>query len=202
MKKNYDSKSHFSKSSISLQINVCTVLKYLLICIIFFAVPSKSFPQNVSSSDLICSKANKNSKDSVQNSKEIIWESFPVPKYIPNEKQAVLWINPNLTENDTLPDPNEFIQVFSGPKYDLKELQRNIIFPDHYGKIGIEGRVILRVLIDTTGCILKIICESTDNDILTQSALDAVLKTKFTPAYQDKKPILCWISVPVNITIR
>jgi protein TonB len=196
--------NEISQRNISSKIYALIKFKYFVTSIIFTFLFLLVFPHNADCSDLICKKTHKKQQDSVQKSKELIIEEKPTVVSIsyPNKNQTTIWINPLLKEYKSIPEIDDFILVTQEPAVDLKELQHNIIYPDSARKLEFEGRVLLRVLVDKNGDILKVICEMTESDLLTQAALDAVLKTKFTPAYQDKKPVICWVSVPVIFKLK
>ena len=184
--------------------NIRLVTKNLIIGLLYTFIISLLFLQNVLCTDLICKKTNKNSKDLVQKSKELKSTENPdkITINYPNHKQEVIWKNPDFIEDKSIPEPDDFIIVTHEPGVDLKELQNNIIYPDFAKKAKIEGNVLLRILVDEKGEKLKVICEMTDSKMLTQAALNAVLKTKFLPAIKDEKPIIYWVSVPVNFKLK
>jgi protein TonB len=206
MKNNHSCSYNFkiSQSNFYLKIYAHIKFKDFFTCIIFILLILLIFHQNVDCSDLTCKKPQKNQQDSVQKSKEINSEEFPneISISYPNKKQTTIWINPLFKENKSIPELDDFILVTQEPGVDLNELQNNIIYPANARKAKIQGRVLLRVLIDTNGDLQKVICEMTDSNLLTKAALDAVLKTKFTPAINDEKAVICWVSVPVNFKLK
>lgn len=101
------------------------------------------------------------------------------------------------------PEIDEFIEVEQDPKVDLAKLQKLVVYPDLAVKAEIEGRVIVRILIDSTGNVRKIVIEDSDNVILNDAAIDAVKKYgKFSPAIFKGKPITCWLSIPITFRIK
>lgn len=104
---------------------------------------------------------------------------------------------------DELPSPDDFIPVEKQPGVDIAKLQKLVVYPDLAKRSGIEGRVIVKVLVDKNGDLLKKKIEYTDSALLDKAALDALDKYgKFTPAIQNKQPVACWVSVPITFKLR
>jgi protein TonB len=102
-----------------------------------------------------------------------------------------------------LPSPDDFIPVEKFPVVDIAKLQRLVVYPDLAKRSGIEGQVIVKVLVDKTGDLLKKKIEYSDSPLLEKAALDAIEKYgKFIPAIQNKQPVACWLSVPIKFQLR
>lgn len=87
------------------------------------------------------------------------------------------------------------------PSVDPNVLAANVVYPKDAIREGINGRVVVRALIDSTGRVERAsVCES-DDRLLDQAALDAVMNTQFRPGYQFGKPIRLWVSLPINFVI-
>ena len=69
-------------------------------------------------------------------------------------------------------------------------------------KAGIEGKVIVRVLVGKDGKPMKSVVQNSDSQMLDQAAKDAVMKSVFTPAIQNGQPITCWVSIPITFKLR
>jgi TonB family protein len=87
------------------------------------------------------------------------------------------------------------------PTVDLAKIQRSIIYPAAAKKDGIEGTVIVRVLVSKTGSVVKTIVDRTDNKALTNAAVQAVKKANFTPATKNGKPLQCWVALPIKFQL-
>jgi periplasmic protein TonB len=107
---------------------------------------------------------------------------------------------PKVTED--IPDDNVFIALEKEPSFELDELSKNVIYPDDARKANIQGQVLVRVYIDKEGIPRKSIIQVSDSDLLNKAAQDAVMKTHFTPAIQNNKPIGCWISIPIVFKLK
>ncbi len=100
------------------------------------------------------------------------------------------------------PDVEDFVALEREPGYDERELASNVRYPDIARRNAIQGIVSVGALIGTNGCIQRITIIESDNEILNQSALDAVLSTSFTPAMQNGEPIRVWVRVPLRYALR
>lgn len=68
------------------------------------------------------------------------------------------------------------------------------VYPEAAQKAGIQGTVFVRALVGTNGAveeaqILK------GHKLLHQAAIDAAMKTKFSPAKQNDMPVKCWVQM-------
>lgn len=104
--------------------------------------------------------------------------------------------------SDRHPDPDEFMPVEQLPVFDIAELQRNLKYPELARRTGIEGTIVVRVLIDRQGRAIKTMIDASDNIALESAASDAVLATTFTPALQNKVPTAVWMQVPVVFRLQ
>ena len=101
------------------------------------------------------------------------------------------------------PDPDEFVPVEKQPGMDIAELQKLVEYPKLAKEAGVEGRVIVKALIDANGKVRRTLVEYTDNSLLNQAAIDAIKNYKnFTPAIQNNKPVMVWISIPLRFKLR
>lgn len=82
-------------------------------------------------------------------------------------------------------------------------LQRNAVYPDLAREAEIEGRIIVKAQIGKDGQVRKtLILQGMPGTGLDESAVEAVQKTKWKPAYQRDRPVTVWISVPVNFQLK
>jgi len=100
------------------------------------------------------------------------------------------------------PGIDDFIPVEKEPVVDLVDLQRSIVYPEMARKAGIEGQVIVRVLVGKDGKPKKSVVQYTDSQMLDKAAKEAVMKQVFTPAIQNGQPITCWVSIPIKFRLR
>jgi protein TonB len=94
---------------------------------------------------------------------------------------------PEFVAYDTPPRPKSIVK----PKY-----------PEIAKQAGIEGTVILQLLVDVDGRVLKAkILKSLAKD-LDESAIQAAYATTFYPAKQRDKPVKVWVSYPVRFILE
>ncbi|HLP28847.1 MAG TPA: energy transducer TonB, partial [Candidatus Didemnitutus sp.] len=96
------------------------------------------------------------------------------------------------------PGAEKLVGVKVEPSYDSSALARSIVYPIEASQNGISGMVLVGALISKTGCIEKLKIIESDNEMLNQSALDAVGRQTFTPALVNGKPIRVWVRVPIR----
>ena len=89
--------------------------------------------------------------------------------------------------------------------YDTPPRPRSIVKP-HYPGIaktaGIEGTVILQLLVDTNGKVLKAKVLKSLHPELDKAAVDAAYRTTFYPAKQRDKPVKVWVSYPIRFVLE
>jgi TonB family protein len=80
----------------------------------------------------------------------------------------------------------------------LSEIQPLVVYPEVAMRSGLEGKVIISILVGKKGEVLKTEIDSSTNEIFTQSAVEAAKKIRFKPAHQNGKPVKIWYVLPVN----
>ena len=85
----------------------------------------------------------------------------------------------------------------------LKEVSSQIVYPDSAKKNNIEGKIIIKVLVDENGNVVEIGGkEINDPHILYNEAARVSWNLKFSPAYIFKRTTKCWVSVPFNFKLK
>lgn len=102
------------------------------------------------------------------------------------------------------PSLDDFIATEKDPEPNYAQLHKNIVYPDMARRAGIEGKVIIRVLVGKDGKPKpgKARVEDSTNEMFNQAALDAIMKTSFTPAIQNGQPIEVPVTVPIVFRLR
>lgn len=96
------------------------------------------------------------------------------------------------------PEPYDFVPVAIEPSFDLGLLQSLIIYPPEAQRLGIQGRVDIRVLVSKTGKPIRSFIESTDSELLNAEATRVAMLITFTPALQQNgQPMDCWVSIRI-----
>lgn len=89
------------------------------------------------------------------------------------------------------------IDVLPEPVGGLEQTIKNVIYPQSAKEAGIEGKVFVKVIIDERGNVIESkVTKSVDKDC-DKAAVDAIMKTKFTPAMKDNKPVKTEVTIPI-----
>ncbi len=99
---------------------------------------------------------------------------------------------------DDNPDPASFVAVEKEPS-PIQQVKP--VYPEIASRAGLTGLVVLRVLVNKEGKPIRAIVFKADNDIFVEPAKEAAMKTLFTPAIQNGKPITCWLNMPFKFTL-
>ena len=77
-------------------------------------------------------------------------------------------------------------------------IQKNVHYPRIAKQAGIEGRVILNVLVHKSGRVDSVIVlKSLGESGCDQAAMAAVKAVQWQPAQQDGTPVSVWVGIPV-----
>ncbi len=97
------------------------------------------------------------------------------------------------------PEPEyEFIAVEQKPRV-IKRVTP--VYPELAQKVGAEGLVVVKVLINTKGEVEKVkVIKS--NPLLDEAALTAVRQFKFQPGKQRDRYVKVWMSIPFRFKLR
>jgi len=98
---------------------------------------------------------------------------------------------------DTTPPP-DFVEVEKEPAIVVK---KEPAYPEIALRAGIEGKVWVKIWVDTDGRARQAIVLKSDNEIFNQPALEAAKQFVFTPAIKAGKPVSVWVSVPFKFTV-
>lgn len=83
----------------------------------------------------------------------------------------------------------------------MADVQKLIGYPQIARDAGIQGSVIVRVLVDKKGNYTKHKVINQVHPILEKAVTDHIDKLRFTPAIQGKKPIQFWVNIPFNFRL-
>jgi TonB family protein len=97
-----------------------------------------------------------------------------------------------MIEFDSYPSPVGGFEVFLS----------NIKYPKSGLKSGTQGRVLVTISFDEKGSITKTeIVESLGSEF-DKAAVEAVLKTKWTPAVAKGQPAACQVNIPIQFALK
>ncbi|MET1085045.1 MAG: energy transducer TonB [Burkholderiales bacterium] len=76
-------------------------------------------------------------------------------------------------------------------------------YPPLARRMGEQGRVVLRVLVNTEGAAERVdLRHSSGSPRLDESALETVKRWKFVPARQGDQPVSAWVLVPISFSLQ
>ncbi len=92
--------------------------------------------------------------------------------------------------------------VMPEPVGGIEQILKNVVYPKSAKEAGIEGQVVVKAIIDEKGNVAKTEILKSVNTDLDKAAVNAIVKTKFTPAMKDKKPVMAEVVVPVKFKLH
>lgn len=114
-----------------------------------------------------------------------------IPGYVP------------LTEVSSMPSkgPSSIFVEYDEPPKPLTPIRPK--YPEIAQEAGIEGLVVVNVYIDKKGRVKETsIRKGIPNTGLNEAAVEAIRKTRFTPAMQRDMAVGVWISIPVKFRLK
>ncbi|MCB2203709.1 energy transducer TonB [bacterium] len=84
----------------------------------------------------------------------------------------------------------------------IEALMNELEYPPLARRAGVQGKVVLRVLLDKTGNVEKAEVLQSLGGGCDEAAIEAVRRVKFTPGLQRDKPVRVWITVPINFRLQ
>lgn len=86
-----------------------------------------------------------------------------------------------------------------GPKFLYREIP---VYPPIARRLGKEGRVVLRLTLNEKGELINVEVIEGAPYGFTESAVEAVKKSKFSPATKNGKPVACRAILPVRFVLK
>jgi TonB family protein len=74
-------------------------------------------------------------------------------------------------------------------------------YPEIAEYAGLEGTVLVKVLVDKHGHPTRAFVIKTDQEIFNETARKAALESRFRPAVMNSNPVKCWVLIPYKFTI-
>jgi len=100
------------------------------------------------------------------------------------------------------PDPNAFVIVEEEPRpVNMDDIKKLIGYPAMAKEAEIEGKVIVRVLVDKTGKYKKHVVLKDPHPILTKAVEKKLSSLQFTPGIQGGQPIKVWVTIPFDFKL-
>ncbi|MFQ5769165.1 MAG: energy transducer TonB [bacterium] len=102
-------------------------------------------------------------------------------------------------------DVNIFVPYDEAP-YPIggfRAIQKALKYPEIARKAGIEGRVIVQVLVSEKGEVVKTrIMKTLGHSGCDEAAVNAIKSVKWKPALQRDKPVKVWVAIPVIFKLK
>ena len=101
------------------------------------------------------------------------------------------------------PDVNAFVAVEKEPApVNLDVIKKNIGYPNQAKELGIQGKVIIRVLVNKEGKPVKHVVVRSPHSLLTDAVVNQLYNLQFTPGIQAGKPISVWVNIPFDFRLQ
>ena len=103
---------------------------------------------------------------------------------------------------DEDPDPSAFVIVEEEPRpVNMDNIKKAIGYPAMAKEAEIEGKVIVRVLVDKQGKYKKHVVLKDPHPILTKAVEKKLNMLQFTPGIQGGQPIKVWVTIPFDFKL-
>ncbi len=98
-----------------------------------------------------------------------------------------------------LPPPDTFRPVQRLPQIVKQVLP---IYPEIAKRVGLEGRVTVKLWVDKEGNPHQASVLTSDGELFNQPAIDAAIQYRFTPAIMNNGPVSVWVTIPFVFKLR
>jgi len=101
-------------------------------------------------------------------------------------------------------EPTYFVAVeeMPAPIGGIKAIQEKIVYPEIAKRAGVEGKVYVLAFVNEQGEVTKAQIIKGIGAGCDEAALNAVLKTRFTPGKQRGKPVKVQVSIPIIFKLK
>ena len=130
-----------------------------------------------------------------ENKKVRAWVVIPIAFKLDDLKSVGLNEKVDVSVEEDI-NAEQLVEVL--PKLSKQELPE---YPEEAKKGKITGKVFVKIFIDEVGKPKKAVIIKSDNYIFNNSTINAAMKSRFTPAMQDGKPVAVWIVLPYRFTL-
>lgn len=108
----------------------------------------------------------------------------------------------NSAIDNSIPDEGGFIPLENEPVIEMNELYGNLQYPEVLRKAGVEGRVVVSLLIDEKGRILKTNVKSSTNPYFEKAAIEALTNATCKPGIQNGNAVKSWLMIPIVFKLK
>jgi TonB family protein len=101
---------------------------------------------------------------------------------------------------DDIPSITDYIAYDIPPK---PIVQRPPVYPPIATKVGMEGTVFVKLLLDLDGTVMRVaVVRSSGCPQLDTAAVQCVLDWKFSPAIQNNRPVMVWLGSNIKFKLQ
>jgi TonB family protein len=105
-------------------------------------------------------------------------------------------------EADSIPEMNDFVLLEREPApVNLNEIKQQIGYPKQAKEQEIEGKVVLRILLDRQGNYNRHVLLNDPPSVLSRAIVSHIRDLKCSPGIQNGKPVWCWVTLPFNFKL-
>ncbi len=105
-------------------------------------------------------------------------------------------------KRDADPDPEDFLMMDKEAVLDRPSLQKAFVYPDSARKAGLQGKVVVKVLIGKSGKAERYLVVESVHPLLDSAAARAVMSANFSPAGYAGENIKSWMEVPITFKMN
>ncbi|MCS7005672.1 MAG: energy transducer TonB [Cytophagales bacterium] len=114
--------------------------------------------------------------------------------------QEISFNNGTVTVMPSEPVGYEAVTADAKP-LNLSEVVAQIQYPKACSNTGIQGKVYVRILVNTEGKPIKHTVLKSDNEALTEATLKVIYNLVFEPGKLDGKAVNSWVTIPFQYKI-
>ncbi len=111
---------------------------------------------------------------------------------------------PALPEVEEEPEPEIFVAVEDMPEMigGIASLMKDVTYPEMARKAGVEGTVVVQIVVDENGMPRDPTIIKSASDLLDEAAVKAVMLQRFKPGKQRGKAVKVKMAIPVIFRLR
>ncbi len=104
--------------------------------------------------------------------------------------------------DDSIPGINDFVLLDKEPvPLNLNEIKGQIGYPKKAKDQELEGKVVVRILLDRQGNYNRHSLYSDPHPILSRAVTSQIPNLKCTPGMRSGKPVWCWVTIPFDFRL-
>ena len=154
--------------------------------------PAIVFFTTVAFSLISCSTSKETNKPAATLSEQ----NFDASSYINPQDYGYHLLNPN----EEVPQSAD--SSFTPVDYDGRRMQRKIGYPSRARRMGLQGKVILEIYVDSTGTLQHIRTIKSPSSLLTSPSREAAIRADYKAAQLNQKAVNSFFRIPMLFRMR